>query len=104
MVVIPFFTAYVSYPSFVSLSVSTGDLNCETCTVTRGGLVGLVFGGLYPVFLAVLMNGGLAARYVSAMLPKKGNTLTYWVRISNPVFKKMLFPILLQTVCSIPWI
>ncbi|XP_004402435.1 PREDICTED: transmembrane protein 126A [Odobenus rosmarus divergens] len=98
MAVIPFLTAHVSYKGFVSLPLNTGDLNCETCTVTRGGLVGFVFGGLYPVILAIPVNGGLAARYESAPLPEKGNILTYWTRISKPVFKKMLFPILLQTM------
>ena len=47
MAVIPFLTANVSYKGFVSLPLNTGDLHCETCTITRGGLVGLVFGGLY---------------------------------------------------------
>ncbi|KAM9220790.1 transmembrane protein 126A isoform 1-T2 [Dugong dugon] len=98
MAVIPFLTAQISYEGFVSLPLSTGNLRCETCTVTRGGLVGLVFGGLYPVILAIPVNGGLAARYNTALLPEKGNILTYWIRISKPVFRKMLFPILLQTV------
>ncbi|KAM8814159.1 transmembrane protein 126A [Rhynchonycteris naso] len=97
MAVIPFFTADISYKGFVSLPLTTGNLNCETCTITRSGLVGLVFGGLYPIFLAIPLNGGLAARYSSALLPEKGNILTYWIRISKPVFNKMLFPILLQT-------
>lgn len=39
-----------------------GDLNCETCILTRAGLIGLVFGGLYPVCLAIPVNGALAAR------------------------------------------
>ncbi|XP_001493394.2 transmembrane protein 126A [Equus asinus] len=97
MAVIPFLTAHLSYKGFVSFPLNTGDLNCETCTITRGGLVGLVFGGLYPVILAIPVNGGLAARYESAPLPEKGNILTYWTRISKPIFRKMLFPILLQT-------
>ncbi|KAB0379342.1 hypothetical protein FD755_007126 [Muntiacus reevesi] len=66
MAAIPFLTANVSYKGFVS------------------GLVGLVFRGLYPVFLAIPVN-------------EKGNILNYWIRISKPVFRKMLFPILFQT-------
>lgn len=30
----------------------------------RGGLVGAVVGGFYPIFLAIPLNGSLAARYV----------------------------------------
>nr|XP_004658176.1 transmembrane protein 126A isoform X1 [Jaculus jaculus] len=100
MAVIPFLTTTVSYQSFVSLPLSTGELNCETCTMTRSGLVGLVMGGLYPVLLAIPLNGGLAARYGSTPLPDKGNILNYWIRVSKPVFRKMLFPILLQTVLA----
>ncbi|XP_060223530.1 transmembrane protein 126A isoform X1 [Meriones unguiculatus] len=102
MAVIPFLTANLFYESSVSLPLSTvyflGDLNCETCTMTRGALVGLVLGGLYPIVLAIPVNGGLAARYESSPLPQKGNILNYWITVSKPVFRKMLFPTLLQTV------
>ncbi|XP_012370160.1 transmembrane protein 126A-like [Octodon degus] len=98
MAVIPFLSANASYTGFVTLPLSTGDLNCETCTMTRAGLIGLVFGGLSPAFLAMPVNGALAARYQSALLPEKGNILTYWIRIAKPVFRKMVFPLLLQTV------
>ncbi|XP_035875939.1 LOW QUALITY PROTEIN: transmembrane protein 126A-like [Phyllostomus discolor] len=91
MAVIPFLTAEVFHKGFISLPLNTGDLNCETCTITQGGLVGLVFDGLYSVFLAIPVNG-LVARYASA-LPGKGNILTHWIRISKPIFRRMLFPI-----------
>ncbi|KAM4834965.1 transmembrane protein 126A-like [Thomomys bottae] len=97
MAVIPFVTANFAYKGFVSLPLSTGDQRCETCTVTPGGLVGFTVGSLYSISLAIPMNGGLAARYGSAVLPDKANFLTYWIRISEPVFRKMLFPILRQT-------
>jgi transmembrane protein 126A len=42
----------------------------------QGELVGLGFGGLCAVLLAMPVNGGLAARYQSALLPEKGNILT----------------------------
>ncbi|KAB0343579.1 hypothetical protein FD754_020505 [Muntiacus muntjak] len=96
MTVIPFLTADVSYKGFVSLPLNTGYLHCETCTITRGGLVGLVFSGLCFFFFAIPVNGGLAARYNSALLPEKGNILNYWIRITKPYFRK-IFPILLQT-------
>ncbi|XP_039318111.1 transmembrane protein 126A [Saimiri boliviensis] len=100
MAVIPFFTTQVTYRGFVTIPLTTGDLICETCTATRSGLVGLLVGGLYPVFLALPINGSLAARYETALLPNKENILSYWLRVSKPVFRKMFFPILLQTVFS----
>ncbi|XP_053448238.1 transmembrane protein 126A-like [Nycticebus coucang] len=100
MAVLPFLATDIAYRSFVTLPLSTGDLMCESCAVMRSGLVGLLWGGLYPVVLAVPVNVGLAASYQSALLPEKGNIFTYWVRISKPVFRRMLVPILLQTVFS----
>lgn len=73
---IPVLTAHTSYRIFVGLPLSLGDLSCEICTVTQGQLVGLVFGGLCPVFLAVAGHGGLAARYESGLLTKERKQLT----------------------------
>ncbi|XP_074073132.1 transmembrane protein 126A [Macrotis lagotis] len=98
MAVLPFLSAYITYNSVVSLPLSSGDLNCEVCTVIRGGLVGLIIGGLYPAVLAIPINGALAARYSSAPLPERGNIWTYWIRVSRPAFRKMAFPIMLQTM------
>nr|XP_055218579.1 transmembrane protein 126A-like [Gorilla gorilla gorilla] len=95
MAVIPFLTTNTAYKSFVNFP---SNLNCETCTITQSGLVGLAFGGLYPVFLSIPVTGGLAAWYESTLLPEKGNILSYWIQIYKPVFRKMLFPIVFQTV------
>ncbi|XP_032609391.1 transmembrane protein 126A-like [Hylobates moloch] len=98
MAVIPFLITNTAYKSFVNFPSNTGDLNCETCTITQSGLAGLAFGGLYPVFLSIPVTGGLAAWYESTLLPEKGNILSYWIQIYKPVFRKMLFPIVFQTV------
>ncbi|XP_051843216.1 transmembrane protein 126A [Antechinus flavipes] len=100
MAVLPFVSTYVIYKTVVSLPLSSGELNCEACTVIRGGLVGLIIGGLHPVLLAIPINGALAARYNSAPLPERGNIWTYWIRVSRPVFRKMVFPIMLQTALA----
>ncbi len=47
-----------------SYIVIAGDLNCPTCTLIRGALVGVVGGGIYPILLALPVNAGLAARFV----------------------------------------
>lgn len=48
----------------MSYIVIAGDLNCPTCTLIRGALVGVVGGGIYPILLALPVNAGLAARFV----------------------------------------
>jgi hypothetical protein len=40
----------------------------------------------------------LPYRYESSPLPQRGNIFNYWITVSKPVFRKMLFPTLLQTV------
>uniref|UniRef100_F6SVY9 Transmembrane protein 126A n=1 Tax=Monodelphis domestica TaxID=13616 RepID=F6SVY9_MONDO len=98
MAVLPFLSTHITYQNAVSLPLSSGNLSCELCTLLRGGLTGMIIGGIYPVILAIPINGALAARYNSAPLPQRGNIWTYWITVSQPIFKKMVFPIMLQTV------
>ncbi|KAL1778831.1 transmembrane protein 126A [Sigmodon hispidus] len=64
----------------------------------RGALIGVGMGGAYPILLPMFVNGSLVTRYKSSPLPLKGNTLNYWITVSKPVCRKMVFPILLQAV------
>ncbi|XP_038617918.1 transmembrane protein 126A isoform X2 [Tachyglossus aculeatus] len=97
MAILPFLTTTTTYQTFVTDPLNSGDLNCETCTTIRSGLVGMLIGGLYPVVLAFPINGALATIYHTSPLPQRGNILNYWITLSRPIFRKMLFPILLQT-------
>ncbi|KAM4796867.1 transmembrane protein 126A-like isoform 1-T2 [Rhinophrynus dorsalis] len=101
MAILPFLTTVAAYNGAVSQPLLSGDLNCATCTVVRGGLIGSVVGGLYPILLAVPINGGLAARYQTTLMPEKGNILRFWTTISQPVLKKMSFVLLLQAMFGI---
>ena len=62
MAVIPVLTVHTSYKGLVRLPLNISDLNYKTGTITQGELVGLVFSGLHPVFLAIPVKGGLTAR------------------------------------------
>lgn len=62
MAVIPVLTVHTSYKGLERLPLNISDLNYKTCTITQGELVGLVFSGLHPVFLAIPVKGGLTAR------------------------------------------
>ncbi|XP_005995234.1 transmembrane protein 126A [Latimeria chalumnae] len=101
MAFLPFMTTIAVYNGFVSKPLLSGDLNCPTCAMVRGGLVGSVAGGLYPILLALPINGGLAARYNTAPMPEKGNILRFWIRVSQPILKKMSFVLLLQALFGV---
>ncbi|XP_034614953.1 transmembrane protein 126A-like isoform X2 [Trachemys scripta elegans] len=101
MAVLPFLTTAAIYQAAITEPLISGDLTCAPCAIVRGGLVGSVMGGLYPIFLAIPVNAGLAARYSSAPLPGKENMLRFWIEVSQPVFKKMSFAILLQAAFGI---
>ncbi|XP_006037266.2 transmembrane protein 126A-like, partial [Alligator sinensis] len=77
-----------------------GDLNCSSCVIVRGGLIGSVVGALCPITLAIFLNGALAARYTTAPLPQMGNILRFWITASRPVFKKMSLVLALQTMAG----
>lgn len=98
MAVIPFLTTVAMYNVTISNPLLAGDLNCPTCVLLRGALVGVVGGGIYPILLALPVNAGLAARYSSAPLPEKGNILQFWKTLSKPVVKKMYAVLLLQAL------
>uniref|UniRef100_A0A8C5YZT8 Transmembrane protein 126A n=1 Tax=Marmota marmota marmota TaxID=9994 RepID=A0A8C5YZT8_MARMA len=65
----------------------------------NAALCGLIANSLFRCVLHVT-KARIAASLPMAVLPflTKGNTLTYWIKISKPIFRKMLFPILLQTM------
>ncbi|KAM4699376.1 transmembrane protein 126A [Discoglossus pictus] len=101
MAVLPFLTTVAAYNATVCEPLLSGDLNCATCAVVRGGLVGSVVGGLYPILLALPINGGLASRYQTAPLPEKGNIIRFLTTISRPVLKKMSFVLILQAMFGV---
>ncbi|KAM6342129.1 transmembrane protein 126A-like isoform 1-T2 [Podargus strigoides] len=101
MAVIPFISTTVVYETFVNAPLFSGDLNCEVCAVVRGGLIGAVVGGLYPVLLALPINASLAARYTSSPLPGKENLLRFWLTTSQPVFRKTSLGVLIQLLTGL---
>ncbi|NWW94129.1 T126A protein, partial [Rhynochetos jubatus] len=101
MAVVPFISTAVVYDVFVREALFVGELNCEVCAVVRGGLIGAVVGGLYPVFLALPLNASLAARYSSSPLPGKENLLRFWHTTAQPIFRKMSLGVLLQALTGL---
>ncbi|KAB5543564.1 hypothetical protein PHYPO_G00080680 [Pangasianodon hypophthalmus] len=98
MSVLPFLTTVALYNATVSNPLLAGDLNCPTCALLRGALVGVAGGGIYPILLALPVNAGLAARYSSAPMPEKGNMFRFWMTLSKPIVRKMYAVLLLQTL------
>ncbi|XP_062309478.1 transmembrane protein 126A [Osmerus eperlanus] len=98
MAVLPFLTTVALYNATVSKPLLTGDLNCPTCVLIRGALVGAVGAGLYPVLLALPVNAGLATRYETVPMPEKGNVLRFWMTLSQPILRKMAGVFVLQAL------
>ncbi|XP_075273141.1 transmembrane protein 126A [Opisthocomus hoazin] len=101
MAVVPFLSTAAVYEVFVREPLFSGELSCEVCAVVRGGLIGAVVGGFYPVFLALPMNASLAARYSSSPLPGKENVLRFWLTTAQPVFRKMSLGVLVQVLTGL---
>ncbi|XP_034454198.1 transmembrane protein 126A [Hippoglossus hippoglossus] len=96
MAVLPFMTTVALYNAAVSGPLLSGDLNCPSCALIRGALVGLVGAGVYPILLALPVNIGLATRYNTAPMPEKGNMFRYWVDLSRPILRRMRAVLVLQ--------
>lgn len=96
MATLPFLTTVALYNAAVSGPLLSGDLNCPSCALIRGALVGVVGGALYPVVLALPVNFALATRYNTALMPEKGYVLRYWVDLSRPILRKMRVVVVLQ--------
>uniref|UniRef100_A0A3Q3LIM9 Transmembrane protein 126A n=1 Tax=Labrus bergylta TaxID=56723 RepID=A0A3Q3LIM9_9LABR len=98
MAVMPFLTTYALYNAVVTNPLLNGDLNCPSCALIRGALVGVVGAGLYPILLALPVNIAIASRYNTAPLPEKGNVLRYYVELSRPILRKMRAVLVLQAL------
>ncbi|KAM3867107.1 transmembrane protein 126A [Diretmus argenteus] len=96
MAVLPFLTTFALHNATISTPLLSGDLNCPTCVLMRGALVGAVGGGIYPILLALPVNVGLATTYNTAPMPEKGNTLRFWMELSRPILRKMRAVLVLQ--------
>lgn len=96
MAVLPALATFAIYNAAVSNPLMSGDLNCPSCALLRGALVGVVGGGVYPILLALPVNIGLATRYKTAPMPEKGYVLRYWMDLSRPILMKMRPVLVLQ--------
>ncbi|KAG8004088.1 hypothetical protein GBF38_008177 [Nibea albiflora] len=98
MAMLPFMTTFALYNALVSNPLLAEELNCPSCAMLRGALVGVVGGAVYPILLALPVNLGLASKYNTAPMPEKGNMLRYFVDISRPILRKMRAVLLLQAL------
>ncbi|XP_068596558.1 transmembrane protein 126A [Brachionichthys hirsutus] len=98
MAVLPFMTTFTLYSGVVSNPLLLGDLNCPSCVLLRGALVGVVGGAVYPVLLALPINLGFAVLHSTIVKPEKGNTLRYCVDVSRPVLRKMRVVMVIQAL------
>ncbi|KAM7389665.1 hypothetical protein PAMP_023628 [Pampus punctatissimus] len=98
MAVVPFILTFSLYSAAVSRTLMSGDINCPSCVMLRGALVGVLSGGVYPVILALPVNARIAFSYNTAPMPEKGNVLRHWVDLSRPILRKMGAVLVLQAL------
>ncbi|KAM7417776.1 hypothetical protein PAMA_017429 [Pampus argenteus] len=98
MAVVPFVTTFALYSAAVSNPLLSGDINCHSCVLLRGALVGVLGGGMYPILLGLSVNAALATRYNTAPMPEKGNVLRHWVDLSRTILRKMSGLLVLQAL------
>ncbi|XP_067842388.1 transmembrane protein 126A isoform X2 [Heptranchias perlo] len=101
MAVLPFLSTIAGYNAVVSKPLLSGDVNCPTCALVRGGLVASLAGGVYPILLALPINAGLATRYNTTPMPEKGNIIRFWIDVCQPVMRKMGFVLILQALFGV---
>ncbi|XP_006035024.2 transmembrane protein 126A-like [Alligator sinensis] len=94
MTFFPLITTTIGYNWLLVQPLLTGNLNCSSDAVVRGGLIGSVVSAMYPIALAVSLNKSIAAR--TTPLTGKQKTWRYWFAPSGPVFKKMSLAMVLQ--------
>ncbi|XP_072515183.1 transmembrane protein 126A [Salminus brasiliensis] len=101
MAVLPFLTTAALYNGAVSNRLLSGDLDCPMCAITRGALVGLIGGGIYPFFLALPVNAGLATLYKSSPMPDRGNLrnlLNFTKNLAKPFANRVWALLVVQTL------
>lgn len=97
MAVLPFVTTVAVYDAVVSGPLLAGDLNCPSCALIRGTLVGVLCGALYPTLLALPLNFYLATRYNTTLMPETGSSvMRHWFDVSRPILRKMRVVVVLQ--------
>lgn len=98
MALLPFLTTLSLYTFTVSAPLLAGDLNCPSCAVIRGALVGVFGGAVHPVLIALPLNLGLATRYKTAPMPEAGNVLRFGLDLSKPIVRRMRAVVVLQAI------
>lgn len=101
MAFFPFMNAAAVYTAAVTGPLSNQDLNCPSCALLRGGMVGVFMGFVHPIILALPLNYCLSTRYETALMPERGHIVRHWIDVSRPIVIKMRAVALLQALFGI---